>query len=48
MLTLFFGIDDAEVYDGAPVGIQLIGRRLQEEKILTLAEYLGDELGKTA
>ncbi|RAK95674.1 amidase signature enzyme, partial [Aspergillus ibericus CBS 121593] len=30
---------DPEIYDGAPVGIQLIGRRLEEEKILTLAEY---------
>ncbi|KAJ5495774.1 Acetamidase [Penicillium diatomitis] len=39
---------DAEAYDGAPVAIQLIGRRLQEEKILTLAEYLGTEIGMTA
>ncbi|KAF3407902.1 Acetamidase [Talaromyces pinophilus] len=31
---------DAVVFDGAPVGIQLVGRRLQEEKILTLAEYI--------
>jgi amidase len=28
------------------VGVQLVGRRLQEEKILTLAEYLGGEIGK--
>ncbi|KAJ5669604.1 Amidase [Penicillium macrosclerotiorum] len=35
---------DANSYDGAPVGIQLLGRRLQEEKILTLAEYLGEEI----
>ncbi|KAF7515211.1 hypothetical protein PCG10_003560 [Penicillium crustosum] len=33
---------DASLYDGAPVGIQLIGRRLEEEKILTLAEYVHD------
>ncbi|KAJ5650657.1 uncharacterized protein N7484_004380 [Penicillium longicatenatum] len=35
---------DAETYDGAPVGVQLMGRRLQEEKILTLAEYVGKEI----
>ncbi|KAJ5634502.1 hypothetical protein N7528_002344 [Penicillium herquei] len=35
---------DAETYDGAPVGIQLVGRRLQEEKMLTLAEYIGGEV----
>ncbi|KAJ5923244.1 hypothetical protein N7454_008489 [Penicillium verhagenii] len=35
---------DAVTYDGAPVGVQLIGRRLQEEKILTIAEYIGKEI----
>jgi hypothetical protein len=30
------------------VGVQFVGRRLQEEKMLTLAEYLGDEISKTA
>ncbi|KAJ5835694.1 Amidase [Penicillium robsamsonii] len=37
---------DAETYDGAPVGVQLVGRRLQEEKMLTLAEYLGEEIAQ--
>ncbi|KAJ5347305.1 hypothetical protein MYU51_004263 [Penicillium brevicompactum] len=37
---------DAETYDGAPVGIQLVGRRFSEEKILTLAEYLGGEIAR--
>ncbi|KAL4911110.1 hypothetical protein BDW74DRAFT_5788 [Aspergillus multicolor] len=32
---------DANVYDGAPAGVQMFGRRLQEEKMLVLAEYLG-------
>jgi hypothetical protein len=27
------------------VAVQLLGRRLQEEKMLTLAEYLGSEIG---
>ncbi|KAL2820994.1 amidase signature domain-containing protein [Aspergillus cavernicola] len=32
---------DADVYDGAPAGVQLFGRRLQEEKMLVLGEYIG-------
>ncbi|KAL5339402.1 amidase signature domain-containing protein [Aspergillus crustosus] len=35
---------DADVYDGAPAGVQVFGRRLQEEKILVLAEYIGAAL----
>lgn len=41
-------VDDADTYDGAPVGVQFLGRRLQEEKMLTLAEYLGEEIAKDA
>ena len=26
------------------MGVQLVGRRLQEEKVLALAEYIGDEI----
>ncbi|GES63555.1 general amidase GmdA [Aspergillus terreus] len=37
---------DAEAYDGAPAGLQLIGRRFQEEKMLTLAEYIGEQVKK--
>lgn len=37
---------DAEIYDGAHVSIQLVGRRFQEEKILTLAEYISGALKK--
>ncbi|KAL4922816.1 amidase signature domain-containing protein [Aspergillus aurantiobrunneus] len=36
---------DAEVYDGAPAGVQLFGRRLQEEKMLVLAEYSPEDSG---
>ncbi|KAJ5164264.1 Amidase [Penicillium coprophilum] len=39
---------DADTYDGAPVGVQFVGRRLQEEKMLTLAEYLGEEIALDA
>lgn len=35
---------DADMYDGAHVSIQLIGRRFQEEKMLALAEYVGQLL----
>lgn len=38
--------DDPAIYDGAHVSVQLIGRRLQEEKVLALAEYVGDALGR--
>ena len=31
---------DADIYDGAHVSVQVVGRRLQEEKILALAEYI--------
>ncbi|KAJ5595127.1 Amidase [Penicillium hispanicum] len=37
---------DADTYDGAPVGVQLVGRRLQEEKMLTIAEYIGSSIAK--
>ncbi|KAK2806713.1 hypothetical protein FQN50_005707 [Emmonsiellopsis sp. PD_5] len=32
---------DPEIFDGAYVGVQLVGRRFQEEKLLVLADYLG-------
>lgn len=42
-------IDDAELFDGAPVGLQIMGRRLEEEKVIgmmraitqALQEYVG-------
>lgn len=40
--------DDPEIYDGAHVGVQLVGRRFQEEKILAITEVLGEALGKGA
>ena len=32
---------DAEAYHGAPVAVQVIGRRLTEERILAIAEEVG-------
>jgi amidase len=45
-MLLIEGVDDPEIYRGAHVGVQIVGRRLQEEKILALTEILGDVLGK--
>jgi len=39
-------LDDPELYDGAHVSVQVVGRRFQEEKVLALTEILGDALGK--
>ena len=36
---------DAEAYHGAPVAVQVIGRRLSEEKTLAIAEEVGRLLG---
>ncbi|EEP76249.1 hypothetical protein UREG_01098 [Uncinocarpus reesii 1704] len=36
----------AELYHGTPVGLQLVGRRYQEEKLVMLGEYIGEELRK--
>ncbi|KAL8646563.1 MAG: hypothetical protein Q9210_006066 [Variospora velana] len=35
---------DAEIYDGSHVSVQLIGRRLQEEKVLAVTEYVAEVL----
>ncbi|EXJ86998.1 hypothetical protein A1O3_03955 [Capronia epimyces CBS 606.96] len=35
---------DPKIYDGAHVAVQLVGRRFHEEKILALAEYIGELL----
>lgn len=36
---------DPEAYDGAPVAVQIIGRRLSEEKTLAIAQEIGRLLG---
>ncbi|KAH7397255.1 amidase signature domain-containing protein [Pyrenochaeta sp. MPI-SDFR-AT-0127] len=37
---------DPEIYDGAHVSLQIVGRRLQEEKMLAVAEHVGSLIGK--
>lgn len=36
---------DAEAMHGLPVGVQVVGRRLQEEKVLAIMKRLEDALG---
>ncbi|KAK5127721.1 hypothetical protein LTR08_004313 [Meristemomyces frigidus] len=38
------GTYDPEIYDGAHVSVQLVGRKLQEEKMLGLAQYVGEAM----
>lgn len=33
--------DDPEIYDGAHVSVQVVGRRLEEERMLAVAGYIG-------
>jgi len=35
---------DAEFYHGAPVALQIVGRRLEEEKVLEMCEVIADSL----
>ncbi|KAI1617410.1 amidase [Exophiala viscosa] len=37
---------DAEIYEGAHVSVQIVGRRYTEEKMLAIAEYVGGLIGK--
>lgn len=36
---------DAKAMHGLPVGIQVVGRRLEEEKVLTIMQRVEDALG---
>lgn len=35
---------DPEFYDGTPVGLQCVGRRLEDEKVLEMVEVIADAL----
>jgi amidase len=35
---------DPESYHGGPVGLQIVGRRLEEEKVLEMAQLLSEIL----
>lgn len=36
---------DAEAMHGLPVGVQVVGRRLEEEKVLAIMQRVEDALG---
>jgi amidase len=38
---------DPEFYDGAPVALQCVGRRLEDEKVLEMVGIISDALKKT-
>lgn len=38
--------DDPEVYHGAPVGLQIVGRKFEEEKVLAVAKIVCAALEK--
>lgn len=40
----YCSLDDPDIYDGAHVSVQLVGRRLQEEKMIALAKYVGQAI----
>ena len=37
-------LDDPEKYDGAPAAVQILGRRFDEEKLLSIAQLVVDAL----
>ena len=38
-------LDDPSIFHGTPVAVQLMGRRLEEEKLLAIAEECQNVLG---
>ena len=39
--------DDPEIYDGAPVGLQIVGRKFEEEKIWAIGKIVHEILCAT-
>jgi Asp-tRNA(Asn)/Glu-tRNA(Gln) amidotransferase A subunit family amidase len=39
-------VDEPEKYEGGPVGLQVIGRRFEEEKVLSILEIIAQALGR--
>jgi len=37
-------VDDADMYHGAPACVQIVGQRLQEEKLLVIAQRVVDAI----
>jgi len=41
-------VDDPEKYEGGPVGLQVIARRFEEEKLLDILEIIAQIIGQPA
>lgn len=42
--SIFTTADDPEIYHGAPVGIQIVGKKFEEEKVLAIAHLVNQAL----
>ena len=42
----FYATDDPEAYDGAPVGLQIVARKYEEEKVWAIARIVDAVLKK--
>jgi len=38
--------DDAKTFDNLPIGLQMVGRRFDDEKIIAILEFLQKEATK--
>ena len=41
-------LDDPEIFDGAPANVMIVGRRIEEEKVLAVAQVVVDALASAA
>lgn len=39
-MPVFENLDDPDNYDGAPIGLQIVGRKHKEEKIWAIAKIV--------
>lgn len=45
LFLLFLHIlDDPEIYRGAPISLQLVGRRYEDEKVVEALEYITEKI----
>jgi Asp-tRNA(Asn)/Glu-tRNA(Gln) amidotransferase A subunit family amidase len=38
-------VDNPEKFDGLPIALQLVGRKFEDEKVLSILEYITKEIG---
>jgi Asp-tRNA(Asn)/Glu-tRNA(Gln) amidotransferase A subunit family amidase len=44
-MGLIVRVDEPERYINAPISLQLVGRRYEDEKVVEAMEYIQDKLG---